>query len=178
MGEGGAVVTNNDELAKKMRKIRNHGMTSRRYWHDVVGYNYRLTNIQAALGFAQLEKLDMILDNKKRVYNSYFNKLTGLRGITLQKIDKLVDPVIWAVAIRINPKQFKGNRDFIIEELNKKGIETRHGFYPFSIMPFYHANKCPISEEISNEIISLPSYTLISEEEIKYICDSLKSLMK
>jgi perosamine synthetase len=177
MGEGGAVVTNGDELNSKMRKIRSHGMTSKRYWHDTIGYNYRITNIQAALGYAQIEKIDFILENKRRVYDSYLKNLKS-PGIIFQKIDESINPIIWAIAIRLDPKKFKGDRDFIMQELSKFGIETRPGFYPFSVMPFYKAQKCPVSESISKEIISLPSYTLLKEEEIEYICNCLKSLMR
>ncbi len=176
MGEGGAVVTNNSTLAEKMRKIHSHGMTKKRYWHDVIGYNYRLTNLQASLGCAQLEESQTILENKKRIYSSYLEKLK-IDGITFQKIQEQVEPIIWAVAIKINPEKFKGNRDFIIEKMCQKGIELRPGFYPFSVMPFYNAPPCQIAESISKNILALPSFPSLTQGEIDYICDELKNLL-
>ena len=177
MAEGGAVVTKDNDLEVKMRKIYNHGMTSKRYWHDMVGYNYRLTNMQAALGCAQLEKADLIISNKKRMYRSYFDKLKDTSGIKVQKIESYVEPVMWVFAVEIDSKMFQGDRDFVMGKLKEKGIDTREGFYPFSVMPLYKAKSCPVAESISKNIIVLPSYTTISEEEINYVCSSLKSLL-
>lgn len=179
MGEGGAVLTNDEKLSERMRILHNHGMREgKRYWHDVVGYNYRLTNIQAALGCAQLENRDKIINEKKRVYQKYFENLSDLPGIDFQCISKEVEPVIWAVAIKTNPKYFKGDRDFLITELLKMNIETRPGFYPFSVMPLYNAQPLPIAESISRNIISVPSYPSLSDENIDYICNQLKSLRR
>ena len=178
-GEGGAVVTNNLEIDKKMRAIRSHGMSSRGfYWHDEIGNNFRLANVLAAIGVAQLENIDKILENKKRVYNSYKEKLEKIEGIEFQKFQENSEPIIWAVALKINPEKFRMGRNEIIEEMKKKGIETRPGFYPFHAMPIYNSPILPIADEISKKIISLPSFPTLTEEEIVHICDSLKSLIK
>lgn len=179
-GEGGAVVTDNFEIDKKMRAIRSHGMLSRGfYWHDEIGHNFRLANVLAAIGVAQLENLGKIIKNKKRVYASYKNKLEGIEGIEFQKFQENSEPIIWAVTLKINPEKFKIGRNEIIEELKKKGIETRPGFYPFHAMPIYNSKIIlPVADEISKRIISLPSFPTLKEEEIEYICGSLKSLMK
>ena len=179
MGEGGAVVTDDKELSKRMRIMRSHGMRqNKRYWHDLVGYNYRLTNLQAALGCAQLENLDNIIAEKARIYRRYFGNLSGLPGIELQHIPKEVEPVMWTVAIKIAPHRFRGDRDFVIAELMKRNVETRPGFYPFSVMPLYDAASLPVAELISRNVISLPSYISISDENIDYVCNQLKGLMK
>jgi perosamine synthetase len=179
MGEGGAVVTDDKNLADRMRIMRSHGMRqNKRYWHDLVGYNYRLTNLQAALGCAQLDNLDNIIAQKVRIHRRYLANLCGLPGIEFQHIPKEVEPVMWAVALKIDPGRFKGDRDFLIAELLEKDIETRPGFYPFSIMPLYKADPLPIAESISRNVISLPSYVSILDEDIDYISDQLKGLMK
>jgi len=178
MGEGGAVVTDNDDLAAKMKKIMNHGMTSKRYWHDTVGYNYRLTNLQAALGYSQLKKLELILKNRERIYKSYREKLEDVDGITFQFIPKEVEMVACHMPIKIDPKKFKGDRDFLIEKLLEKGIETRPGFYPFSVMPFYNAPKFPIAEDLGANILVLPCFTSLTEQEIDYICKELINLKR
>lgn len=179
MGEGGAVLTNDERLSERMRIMHSHGMREgKRYWHDVVGYNYRLTNLQAALGCAQLENADKIIAEKVRVHKKYFENLSDVPGIDFQHISNEVEPVIWAVAIKINQDYYKGDRDFLITELLKRDIETRPGFYPFSVMPLYNAQPLPIAESISRNIISLPSYPSLSNENIDDICNQLKSLMK
>jgi len=179
MGEGGAVLTDDKELSKRMRIMRSHGMReNKRYWHDLVGYNYRLTNLQAALGCAQLENLDEIIAEKARIYRRYSGNLSGFVGIELQHVPKEVEPVMWTVAIKIAPNRFKGDRDFVIAELLKRNIETRPGFYPFSVMPLYDAASLPVAESIGRNVISLPSYVSISDEDIDYVCNQLKGLMK
>ncbi len=177
-GEGGCLLTNSPELADKMRKIQSHGMKIRgSYWHDVVGYNFRLTNLQAALGVAQLENLPIILENKKRIYNSYKEKLSNVPGITFQKITLNSEPVIWTTAIKISPEKFGRTRNQIIEILKEKGIETRPGFYPFHALPIYQAEFCPVAEEVSKNIIALPLSADLKEEEIDFICNSIKELI-
>jgi len=179
MGEGGAILTNSKKMYDKMRIMRSHGMKEgKRYWHDVVGYNYRLTNLQAALGCAQLEKANNIIKQKKRVYNRYIKNLYGTDGIEFQKISEDVDPVIWAIAFKINESFFKGSRDYLIAELLKLGIETRPGFYPFSMMPLYDNEPLPISEDVGRNVICLPSYPALQDDEIDLICSRLRSFMR
>ncbi|MHA2433745.1 MAG: DegT/DnrJ/EryC1/StrS family aminotransferase [Candidatus Thorarchaeota archaeon] len=179
MGEGGAVVTDDKKLSERVRIMRSHGMRqNKRYWHDLVGYNYRLTNLQAAVGCAQLENLDNIMAEKARIHARYSKSLSGLSGIELQHIPKDVEPVMWAVALRMDQHRFKVDRDSVIAELLNKNIETRPGFYPFSAMPFYKAKPLPIAESISRNVISLPSYISISDDDIDYICHELKGMMK
>lgn len=179
MGEGGAVLTNNEKFIKQMRILRSHGMReSKRYWHDVVGYNYRLTNLQAAVGCAQLASRDWIINEKRRVYNRYYMNLSSVPSIHFQYVSENVEPVIWAVALRIDREHFKGDRDFLITELLKRKIETRPGFYPFSVMPLYKSKPIASVELIARDIISLPSYVTLPDETIDYICGQFRSLLK
>jgi perosamine synthetase len=179
-GEGGLVVTDSDELNKKMLLYRSHGMDRGKkfYWHELPGHNFRLTNLQAALGVAQLENLDTILSERHRVYKGYLKHLENMDGITLQKIEKDIEPVIWAIALKLNPNNFPQGRDRVIDQLEEKGIETRPGFYASSLLNIYSPHSLPICEDISRNVISLPSFPLLTEEQIKYICDSLTLLQK
>jgi len=178
-GEGGAICTDDNHKAEKARIIRNHGMTKeRRYWHHEVGHNFRLTNLQSALGFSQLEKIQDIIQNKKRVYDAYLENLSEVKGISFQRFEKEVDPVVWAVALRVDPKFFKGDRDYLIKALSEVGIETRPGFSPFHEMPIY---KCPPLKnvtDVSRTLLSLPSYPSLSNEDIYYISEQVKLLRK
>lgn len=177
MGEGGAVLTNDNELFERMKILRSQGMRKgKRYWHDVIGYNYRLTNMQAAVGCAQLENREQIINEKKRIYKRYLENLSGIEGIEFQFIPEEIEPVMWAVALKIEHEYFRGDRDFLIEQMHKKGIETRPGFYPFSVMPIYDAPSLPVAEYVGRSVISVPSYSFISDDDIDYICEQLKSL--
>ncbi|MBN2602728.1 MAG: DegT/DnrJ/EryC1/StrS family aminotransferase, partial [Candidatus Thermoplasmatota archaeon] len=94
-GEGGAVLTNDKKLDERMRILHSHGMRQgKRYWHDFIGYNYRLTNMQAAMGCAQLDRADVIIREKKRVYKRYLRNLSNIKGIYFQKIKNKTDAVI------------------------------------------------------------------------------------
>lgn len=178
-GEGGAVISNNKKLIETMRIIRNHGLATRgNYKHEIAGFNFRLTNIQAALGCAQLEKIDEILEKKKSIYNKYKQKLGNLNEITFQKINPQVEPIIWAVAFKLNSGKWLNKRDELIEKLKEEGVETRPGFYPLHKLPMYpNSPELPISEKISSQILSIPSFTTLSENEIEYVCDKIKNLL-
>jgi perosamine synthetase len=178
-GEGGIVLTDNPDFNKEMRILRDHGMRQeKRYWHDRVGYNYRLTNLQAALGCAQLEMLESIINDKERIYREYRKRLSNIRGIKMQYVPEYVSPVMWTVALQMNPEHFLGDRDNIMKRMLDANIETRPGFYPFSVMPIYDCPGLPVAEEVSRNIISLPSFTSIKNSQIEYICRKLLDLMR
>jgi perosamine synthetase len=177
-GEGGMVVTMDVELDKRMRLYRNHGMLKTRYWHEVVGHNFRLTNLQAALGCAQFEKIDRIIAERRRVHEQYQVRLSKIPGLFLQHFPSEVDPVLWTIAVRLDPSAFPSGRDKVMEMLAVEGIETRPGFYPPSVMDLYSCPKLPICEQLSRQILSLPTYPTLSEKEIDFICSKLSSLMR
>lgn len=173
MGEGGAVLFSDNFLEQRARVIRSHGMTADRpYWHVEVGHNFRLTNMQAAFGLAQLEKLDEIIIQKKRVYERYRNNLGTIKGLQMQSITLDTDPVIWAVAVKIDPSIISISRDKIRDTLTQHGIETRAGFYAFNEMPLYNSDELPVSSTISRNLISFPSYPGLEDKEIDKICDT------
>ena len=177
-GEGGAISIRSTHLKKLAKLYRSHGMGEKRYWHEVPGHNFRLTNLQAALGCAQLVKLDTILGNKRRVYDRYVNNLKDVSGLKLQQITAGCDPIMWAFAVRIDTEALECSRDTIIYRLLELGIETRPGFYPFSEMPIYGAPKLEQSIKVSQEIISLPSYATLSDTEIDDVCERFINLLQ
>ncbi|HOW88295.1 MAG TPA: DegT/DnrJ/EryC1/StrS family aminotransferase [Candidatus Omnitrophota bacterium] len=179
MGEGGCVLTSNKKLHRLMRLIRDHGMPQRgRYWHEVLGYNFRLTNLQAALGCAQFKYRLRIIAAKRKVYSLYRKYLKGQKGIRFQLVRREVRPVIWTVAVEIDPSVFNMKRDEAIRCLAAAGIETRPGFIPASLMPLYHAPSLPTAERISARVLCLPSFPGLKESEIKRICGQLKKLSR
>jgi len=177
-GEGGLVVTDDDDIAEKIMLYRSHGMNRQKviYWHELPGHNFRLTNLQAALGVAQLEKVEIIVAERKRVYKTYLNYLTDVGGIMLQKVADNIDPVIWAVALQLDPQAFPQGRDAVIQQLKGAGIETRPGFFASSLLTIYDKHRLPICENISKTVISLPSFPTLSNEQIEFICKELIKL--
>ena len=180
-GEGGMCLTNNKRLAKKINILLNHGMSpKKRYWHNIVGFNYRLTNIQAGIGLAQLRKIDKFLKEREKIGKLYNNYLKDISGIEIPSFKKWEKPVYWLYSILIDKKY---NREKLIEKLKQKNIETRPFFYPVHKMPFYKkyikkGQKFPIAEEISKRGISLPTFVNLTSSQIQYICNSIRKLLK
>ena len=178
-GEGGMVVTDSQELQEKMYLYRNHGMRRTRYWHDLAGHNFRLTNMQAALGCAQLEQIDQIIRERRRIYTSYCKHLFDIDGITMQLFLPDVEPVVWSVVVKLDPRAYPQGRDEVIRQLQEVGIETRNGFYAASMLPhLYTCPTLPICEDVSRWVLSLPTYCALEDDAIYRICSKLKSLRK
>ena len=174
-GEGGMVVFKDSEIAEKASMLRDHGMDkSKRYWHSEIGYNYRLTNIQAALGVAQFEQLNQFVSSKRRIaklYNRFLEKLNFFQ-LPIEKDGSI--NTYWLYTVMILPNApFK--RDELIYFLNSSGVETRPVFFPINIMPPYEKyntnQEFPVSQKLSNNGISLPSSSSLTDEEVVFICN-------
>lgn len=178
-GEGGFVLCRRKDHFDKMRILRDHGMRpGKRYWHEVVGYNFRLTNLQAALGCAQLERADELTAARNAVYRLYHDRLSGRPDLTLQAFRPEVEPVVWAPAMRIDFTRIAGGREAFMQRLLDAGIETRPGFYPFSVLPPYQSPALPVSEAIGLSAVSLPSFAELSADEVGYICDQVETALE
>jgi perosamine synthetase len=177
-GEGGMVVTKRKELYDKIVLYRSHGMLRKTYyWHELPGHNFRLTNLQAALGCAQFENLENIIRERKRIHVKYINCLSQNSGISLQMFSSNVDPVLWAIAVKLDPKAYPQGRDRLIEQMKEQQIETRPGFYTPSFMRhIYDCPNLPICEEISRQIISLPTHISLENKQIEFVCEKLLAL--
>ncbi|MFA0832429.1 MAG: DegT/DnrJ/EryC1/StrS family aminotransferase [Methanobacterium formicicum] len=177
-GEGGICITSNQDLADSMFLLRDHGMNpKKRYWHDDIGFNYRMTNLQAALGVAQLKKLDDFVSKKRQIANVYKSELKDLE--TEEKV--ILHPEMnwakcnyWTFSILIR-SGFKISRDDLISFLLKREIDSRPFFFPMHILPPYKNNlSLPCAETLSRIGISLPSSTKLDLEEVKIISENLK----
>jgi perosamine synthetase len=178
-GEGGMVLTHDEALAQKMALYRSHGVSSRRYLHELPGHNFRLTNLQAALGCAQLERLDSIVRERKRVHRTYTAALKRADGLRLQAFRPEVEPVLWALAAELDPDAYPQGRDKVIEELAAVGIETRNGFYAASQHSIYpDCAHLPVCERLGSNIISLPTFPSLQDREIDHICSMLTALRR
>jgi perosamine synthetase len=178
-GEGGMVVTDREDIASKARALRDHGMDpNRRYWHTLLGFNYRMTNLQAAVGVAQMERINEIIAHKLDMASAYRRLLSGALGVTLPAEVEGLRNVYWLFTLLLCPTVF-GNRDSIVFRLNPKGIETRPVFPPVHTQPIYSTGQhLPVAESISRTGISLPSSVGITGDDVSLICSSLLELAR
>lgn len=176
-GEGGMIVTNDNELAKKVVLLKSQGMDSnKRYWFSILGYNYRMTNIQAAIGLAQLENIEKFILKRREIAKIYNYCLKDIEGITFPIEKDYAFHSYWMYSVLIE-KEYRLDRNEVIDFLAKQGIETRPFFYPVHTMPVYQGLNYydfSISEEISRKGINLPTFYGLKEEEIRLIADFLK----
>lgn len=169
-GEGGMCVTNDPDLNGKMRVLRDHGMSvNKRYWHDIVGYNYRMTNLQAAIGLAQLERIDSILESRRKYEESYKESLDAA-GFTFQNDLRGRGRITWLVSTLLNVKT---NRSKYLDKLRENGVDARPFFYPLSDMEIYKeycSTDTKVAKQLSERGVSFPTYeALKSIDEIKSI---------
>lgn len=171
-GEGGMVITADAELADKMEVMRNHGMRKeKRYWHELVGFNYRMTNLQAAVGLAQMEQIETFLNKRREIASIYSKNLKNLPGISLPPEMPWAKSVFWLYSILIDEQEVGISREQLILELQREGIETRPFFYPLHIQPPFYTDsiECAATEYLSSHGMSLPSGNMISCEEIERV---------
>jgi perosamine synthetase len=176
-GEGGMIIFKDHKIAEKAAVLRDHGMSkTKRYWHDFVGYNYRLTNMQAAIGVAQFERLRFFIDAKRdlsKTYNETLNKFNFFQT-PIEKEGTYNSYWLYTFLVKDNAP-FK--REELISYLNTTGIDTRPVFYPLHVMPPYklYGEKVNLktSEFISARGVSLPSSVSLSKSEIKFICSKI-----
>jgi len=178
-GEGGMVVTNNLELDEKMRILRDHGVSkTKKYDAQYAGFNYRITNIQAALGLAQMERIDEFID-KKRKNAKYYNKLLkDIKGIILPAEKEWAKNIFWMYSIVLTP-EFPISRDELMEKLKENNIESRP-FFPTlhnsQAFKEYSQNETfPIAEMLASSGINLPSSPKLTKEQIQRIVRVIKT---
>ncbi len=176
-GEGGMVVTNDAALAGRARLLRGQGMDpQRRYWFPIVGYNYRLTNIAAAIGLAQLEMSDWHLARRREVASAYREQLRGQRRLVGQIEQAWAQHVYWMFTVALDGEALP-ERDELIGRLDESGIETRPVFYPMHTLPPYFdatgAHEYPVAERIARRGISLPTWAGLTREDVRYVCEVL-----
>lgn len=175
-GEGGMVVASDPGLCDRMRVLRDHGMApGRRYVHEVVGYNYRMTNIQAALGLAQLEQLDGFLGLRRDMAGRYEARLAGAPGIVLRRSEDWAEDVCWLFTVLLDGMDAAG-RDAVMARLKVEGIETRPFFPALHDQPVFRTGGggFPVSSSLAATGLSLPSSYGMAEGTIDFICDRLK----
>lgn len=176
-GEGGIITTNDEKLYERMRFLRDHAMSrDKKFWHAEIGYNYRMTNMQAALGYAQMKRVNDILEKKYDIYSWYKEYLFDNSRIILNDPLPSTTSVFWMIGVQIIGLEEK-DRDQLLITLNKKGIDTRPFFYPVSDMMNNHFADTPITHLVSKRGFNLPSYYDITRDQVKFICSTLVELL-
>lgn len=181
-GEGGAVVTDDDVLEARLRMLKDHAMDpTRRYWHPDLGFNYRMTNLQAAMGCAQLERFGELCAKRQRIVNSYRKALQG-SAVTINLCRPWADAVPWLVCALLPEGVTRAGRDALMTFLKSQGIDSRPYFYLLCHMPPYAACRrvgsdgredLPAADDLSTRGLNLPSSTYLTESDIAYIAQTL-----
>jgi dTDP-4-amino-4,6-dideoxygalactose transaminase len=178
-GEGGMIVTNRDDWAARFRSLRNQGRDEMDAWlqHDRLGYNYRMSELSAALGVAQLSRFDTLLASRDRVARWYVDRLAGVPGIELPSIAPGTTRMSWfAFVIRLADGL---NRERVMERLAERGIPSRAYFSPLHLQPFYverfgfQQGDFPITEALGQSSLALPFSAKLTEEQVGRVCEAL-----
>lgn len=179
-GEGGMIVTKHKDIADKVQLLRDHGMSAtKRYWHTEVGYNYRMTNLQAALGLAQLEKIEDIIHTKIKIAEIYGKGLQSVKGIVLPPSNDWAKNVYWMYSIVIEEKEFGISRDELMKLLLREDIETRPLFPPLHTQPIYNTGQSlAISQWLGKNGLSLPSSVNLSLNDQKRVFKCIVNISK
>lgn len=178
-GEGGMVTTQNEQIDRKVRLLKGQGVDAqKRYWHLAVGYNYRMTNLEAAIGLGQLENIEEHIANRIKIRQKYYSLLEPYSDyMEFQKTTAQSISINWMTSIIFTSK-VKLDRDTICRKLEERGVETRPVFYPINSMPPYKDNESfPVAKYIAERGINLPTHDLLKEEDVEFICNCLLDII-
>jgi perosamine synthetase len=174
-GEGGAVTTDDDELAARLRLLRGQGMDpKRRYWFPVVGFNYRMTNVAAAIGCAQLEQLPEFLARRQEISARYDTLLGGFPGLEIPWTHPRATRVNWLYTVLLGDHLSADDRDRVMALMAEDGIETRPVFHPMHTLPPYaQEDTFPVSTMLGRRGVSLPTHVNLSDDDLQVVAERL-----
>jgi perosamine synthetase len=182
-GEGGGVTTNNDKLAERMRNIKNLAFGDKdKFMHKELGFKYQMTNLQAAVGAAQMTKIDKIIKTKREIGAHYLKGLAGVEGIQLPIEETWAKNVYWMFNILLRGK-LSGKRREFMAKLKDRGVDTREDFVPFNQQIFFlkegmtKKSDCPTVNTFYDDGLYLPSGTDISKKEMDYVIEQVKAVV-
>jgi perosamine synthetase len=177
-GEGGMLTTNDHDLYLKARMLRDHAMSpDKRYWHTEVGFNYRMTNLQAALGVAQMERISEFLAKRRKIMQWYREAIGSEPNLRLNHEAPDTKNMYWMVCLEMAGIT-EVERAHVMTGLREEGVDSRPYFYPISDMPMYQAADTPIAHEVSRRGINLPTYTDLSETDVAEIGEAARRVLK
>lgn len=168
-GEGGMITTDDEELYLRMRSLRDHAMSAeKRYWHTEVGFNYRMTNLQAALGVAQMERIHEFLNKRRKIMQWYRDALGSHSCLRLNREAPDTKNIYWMVCLEVT-RISEAERSELMSQLRAGDVDSRPYFYPISDLPMYQPAATPIAHDVSRRGINLPSYTDLEETDVRKI---------
>jgi perosamine synthetase len=182
-GEGGMVVTNDPVLAERLRLLRNLGFTKPRFWHEVAGYNFRLTAYQAAMGVVQVKKLEDVVAAKRRLGARYTEALKSIHGLRLPGEAAWARHVYWMYGIVVEPG-FGMTRDVLMDSLRQRGVETRTFFCPINAQPCFKSlsvlreTPTPVADELWTSGLYLPSSPSLRHDQIVFIAETIADIQR
>jgi perosamine synthetase len=185
-GEGGAVVTNNPDIAVKIRKLRNQGREDSESWfqHSELGYNYRISDINCALGIEQLQRIDTILDRRESIARKYSQLLSGDPNLELPPLALPGRKISWFVyVVRLSGRFNEAQRDRIVDEMKFRGIALGRYFAPIHLQPIYQVYSnpktvLPVTEFHAARALALPFFNRIQDDEIDEVCKTMVELIR
>ena len=180
-GEGGMIVTDNENIYKLCRSMRNQGRSENDGWlqHERLGYNYRISDINCALGIVQLERIGEILSKREKVAKLYNERLKEIEELITPQFDENKKISWFVYVVRLTNKYSQKDRDLILNKLKEKGIGCSNYFSPIHLQPFYRKmfgfkeGDFPVTEKVSQRTIALPFYNNLEEDHIDYVCKTL-----
>jgi perosamine synthetase len=178
-GEGGMVTTNNSQVAEAVRTLRDHAFSKERhFWHKYMGYSFRMTNLQAAVGLAQTEQMDGFVSQRRENAALYTSLLQDVPGLRLPMEEPWAKNVYWMYGVLVED-EFGLTRDKLRQRLAGRGIETRTFFIPMHIQPIYHADypgeRYPVAEDLCRRGFYLPSASSLTRHEIEFIAQAVRA---
>jgi perosamine synthetase len=176
-GEGGMITTNDEALYTRAKRLRDHAMSpTKRYWHEEIGYNYRMTNLQAALGVAQMGRIDEFMAKRRQIMDWYREGLGKVSRVRLNREVSGCRNVFWMVCAEIADMTVN-QREALMVSLRASGVDSRPYFYPVSDMPMYPGAHTPVAHRISATGLNLPSYVDLTEQDVQLICSHFKNAL-
>lgn len=185
-GEGGMLVTNNDKIARRARVLRNQGRDANSEWfeHVELGYNYRLSEINCALGVEQLKRLEPILGSREAVARKYDDRLRGNENLILPRIEVSGERLSWFVyAVQLNENFGRAERDAVVARMQTRGIGCARYFAPIHLQPVYlerfnfKTGDFAVAEAVSERIIALPFFNRLTDEQIETVCQTFERIV-
>jgi perosamine synthetase len=178
-GEGGAFITNDEDVFNHINKVKNQGQSDIKFLHDILGYNYRMTNLQASILYGQIIDIDKIIEMKNNVFNEYKEQLSQIKGVSFQKQDENTTHSNWMFGIRFINFDLETKKKLELY-LFESGIDSRPMFYSINKHPYLNHLKCDTknSDLLQSQCLILPSYPELTKSQISFICDKIKSFLE
>jgi perosamine synthetase len=176
-GEGGMLTTNDRKFYERARRLRDHAMSpERRYFHEERGFNYRITNLQAALGVAQLERIEEFLQRRREIMSWYDADINAGDGVRLNRVKNWAKSAFWMVCMEVDWLD-EPRRDAFMRSLRAQGIDSRPYFHTLSSMPMYRQTVLPVAGRKSQTGLNLPSFFDLTRKDVGRICDVVNKLL-